>query len=66
MKESEQSQVQILKDRLYGENGLQPLDIKITPGLNRHATPEEIAGELNKALDQLENGDYEVIAEINQ
>ena len=66
IRDTEQSQVQILKDRLYGENGLQPLDIKITPGNNRYATPEEVAGEINKALDQLENGDFEVIAEIGQ
>lgn len=63
---SNESQMSVLKERLFGENGLHPLDIKITPGLNRYATPEEIAGEINKALDQLENGDFEVIAEIGQ
>lgn len=63
---TEETQLAKLKERLFGENGLGVTNIKIAPGHNRHATPEEIAGELNKALDRLKQGDFEIIAEVGQ
>lgn len=55
------SEIQKLKDRLYGTGGLQARNIGIFPGTNPHATPEDVAREINKALAQLEVGDYEIV-----
>ena len=55
------TQVGIAKSRLYGEGGLGVSDFKMFPGESRDVTPEQMAGVLNKALAQLEAGDYELV-----
>lgn len=47
--------------RLYGEGGLTVSDIGISPGSDRDATPDAIAGQIVRVLDQLERGDYELV-----
>lgn len=47
--------------RLFGEGGLTVVDIAISPGSDRDATPEAVAGQIVRVLDQLERGDFEVV-----
>jgi hypothetical protein len=35
--------------------------INVFPGTNPNATPEEVAKEINKALDRIEAGDFEEV-----
>lgn len=46
------TQLEILKDRLFGDPDFRTTNISIFPG-TKPATPEQIAGEINKAMDQL-------------
>ena len=50
------SQIELAKNRLYGEHGLGATNIKLYLGTDRDVTPEEIAGEINRALNDLEAG----------
>ena len=53
-------QLNLLRHRLFDKDGLDVENISITPGFNREATPEQIAGEINRSLSQIEAGDYEL------
>ena len=55
------SQLDLLKHRLFDKDGLDVDNISVTPGFNREASPEQIAGEINRALSQIEAGDCEVV-----
>ena len=55
------SAIETAKTRLFGEGGLAAADIKISPGSDRDATPEALAGQVVQVLDQLERGDFEVV-----
>lgn len=55
------SRIEEAKARLQGDGGLAVRDIGIFPGSDRDATPEAIAGQIVRVLDQLERGDYEVV-----
>lgn len=66
MSELQQSEMDRLKDRLYGPDGIGVTNVGITRGLNPNVTPEQIAGEMNRALDALADGDFEIIADIGE
>jgi hypothetical protein len=55
------SQVQKAKDRLYADEGLRASNLKLFPGSVREITPEELAEQINKAVAQIEAGDYDVV-----
>ncbi len=55
------TQVQILAAKLYGPGGLGVTNIGIFPGSNPNVTAEQIAGEMNRAISQLEAGDFEEV-----
>jgi hypothetical protein len=55
------TQVEKTKDRLYAEEGLRASNLKLFPGSSREVTPEEFAEQINKAIAQIEAGDYEVV-----
>lgn len=57
------TQVKILKERLYGKDGLGVTNFKFTPGYGKFITPEQIATEVNKALDSIESGNCTVVSE---
>ncbi len=40
------TQLELLKERLYGASGVGARNFKIFPGSDTKATPEEIAGEI--------------------
>lgn len=56
-----QSQMELAKHRLFDHDALSVDDIKLFPGSNRDATREQVAEQINKALAQIEAGDYEVL-----
>lgn len=54
------SEIDRLKTRLAGVR-----NFRITPGTHaREFTPEQIAAEINKALDQVERGDCETVSDF--
>lgn len=55
------TQVEIAAAKLYGPGGLGVTNFGFTRGSNPDATPEQIAGEINRALAQLEAGNFEEV-----
>lgn len=55
------SEVEVAKRRLFDADALRISNIKIYPGTRREVSPEQMAGQLNRVLSQLEAGDYEVV-----
>jgi len=55
------SQLEVAKHRLFDESALNAADIKLFPGTNRDATSEDMAEQINKAIAQIEAGDFEVV-----
>lgn len=53
--------VEKAKERLFAEDGLRASNIKLFPGSNREITPEEFSEQFNKAIAQIEAGDYELL-----
>jgi hypothetical protein len=49
------------KKRLFDEDALGATNVKLFPGSSRDTTPEQFAEEINKAISQVEAGDYEEI-----
>lgn len=59
------TQLEILKDRLFGDPDFRTTNINIFPG-TKPATPEQIAGEINKAMDQIAAGDFELVEDFDE
>jgi len=56
------TELQRASARLFGPHGIGCSDIKIFPG-DGQFTAEQLAGEINKALDALQSGNYELVLE---
>lgn len=54
-------QLEVAKKRLFDEDALGATNIKLFPGTSRDTTPEQFAEEINKAISQIEAGDYEEV-----
>lgn len=57
-------QLQIAKGRLFASDALRVTNLKLFPGNNRESSAEQFAEQINKALSQIEAGDYE-LANVN-
>jgi hypothetical protein len=55
------TQIEMAKLRLFTEAGMNAANVKLFPGSKREATPEQMAEEVNKAVAQIENGDYDLV-----
>jgi hypothetical protein len=55
------TQLELAKHRLFDPDALNAANIKLFPGSSRDATPEQFAEQINKALAQIEAGDFELI-----
>lgn len=55
------SQLEEAKRRLFEKGELEAKNIKFFPGTNREATPEQFAEQVNRALVQIEAGDFEMV-----
>ncbi len=58
-------QMQLAKNRLYGESGLKASDVKLFPGTSRDVSKESFAEQINKSLAEIEAGDYELVDEFD-
>lgn len=59
------SELERLKHRLFGEGQMGARNVKIFRGDNADATAEEIAGQMNLALDEIAAGKAELIEEFD-
>lgn len=55
------TQLDIAKKRLFEKDALDVRNIKLFPGEDKDATPEEVASSVNKAISQIEAGDFDII-----
>lgn len=53
--------LELAKKRLFDKDSLAVTNIKLFPGSNRDTTPEQFADEINKAISQIEAGDFEIV-----
>lgn len=60
------TQVEIAAARLYGPGGLGVTNIKFSRGSNPNVTAEQIAGQLNRVLDNIEAGDFELLRDADE
>lgn len=57
-----QSQLESAKSRLFDKkDGLDAGNIKLFPGDNRDTTAEQMAEQINRALTQIEAGEYDEV-----
>lgn len=54
-------QLELAKKRLFDKDSLAVTNIKFFPGSSRDTTAEQFAEQINKALSQLESGDFEEV-----
>lgn len=59
------TQLEIAKATLFDAGGLGATNLKLFPGSSRDVTSEAMAAEINKALDQLTNGQYDVVDQFD-
>jgi hypothetical protein len=59
------AQIELAKHRLFDEAGLYASNVKLFPGSSRDATPDQMAGEVCKAIAQIEAGDYELVDQFD-
>jgi anthranilate/para-aminobenzoate synthase component I len=53
--------LELAKKRLFDKDSLAVTNIKLFPGSSRETSPEEFAEEINKAISQIEAGDYQLV-----
>ena len=58
------TQLQLAKEKLFGETGLRVSNFKVFPGNARDTSAEQVAQELVDSLARVESGKYTVVAEI--
>lgn len=59
------TQLEIAKRRLFDKEALNVDNIKLFPGSNRDSTPEQMAEQINKAIAQIDAGDYELVEDFD-
>lgn len=52
-------QLELAKKRLFDQDALAVINIKLFPGTSRDTTAEQFAEQINKSLSQIEAGDFE-------
>jgi len=57
------TQMEIARHRLFDEEELNARNIKLYPGTDRNATPDQMAEQVNKAIAQIVSGDFDVVDE---
>ena len=58
------TQLQLLKEKLFGETGVHASNFKMYRGSNSNASVEEVAAALNASLDRVAAGECTDVAEI--
>jgi hypothetical protein len=57
------TQLEIAKETLFGTENLHVKNVKLFPGTNRDATPEQVGAEINLIIARLSDGDYDDITD---
>lgn len=60
-----ENQMELAKHRLFADDELNAADVKLFPGSSRDTTPEQAAEQVNKAIAQIMNGEYELLSDEN-
>ncbi len=55
------SELDLLKKQLYGDSSVRARNVGVFPGSNPNVTAEDIAREINKSIEEIGNGDFEII-----
>jgi len=58
------TQLELAKNLLFTAEGLHASNLKLFPGTNRDATVDQIAEQVNKAIAQIEAGDYVLVEQF--
>lgn len=58
------TQLELAKHRLFDRKMLHVSNVKLFPGGDREATPEQMAEQINKAIAQIEAGDFESVEDF--
>lgn len=58
-------QIELAKHTLFDADRLSASNVKLFPGSSRDVGPEQMAEEVNKALAQIEAGDYDVVENLD-
>jgi hypothetical protein len=59
------TQLEVAKRTLFDKDALAVADVKMFPGSNRDATPEQVGELINKVVAQLVAGDFEDITNVD-
>lgn len=59
------TQLETAKRRLFDKEALGADNVKFFPGSNRDSTPEQMAEQVNKAIAQIDAGDYELVDDFD-
>ena len=59
------TQLELAKHRIFDADGLHASNLKLFPGTNRDATVEQISEQINKAIAQIEAGDYDLVEQFD-
>jgi predicted Mrr-cat superfamily restriction endonuclease len=54
-------QLELAKKRLFDKESLGVTNLKLFPGSNRDTTADQFAEQINKAISQIESGDYVMV-----
>jgi hypothetical protein len=56
--------LEMAKRLLFDTDGLHAANLKLFPGSSRDATDDQIAEQINKAIAQIEAGDYDPVEQF--
>lgn len=59
------TQLDVARHRLFDAGMLNAANMKLFPGNSRDAAPEKVAEQVNKAVAQIEAGDFEVVEDFD-
>lgn len=59
-----ETNLELAKKQLFGNGSLSVSDVKLFPGSNRDATPDQMAEQVSKVIAQIESGEFELVEEF--
>lgn len=59
------AQMELATKRLFSTEGLAVNNVKLFPGSNRDTTPEQMAEQINKAISQIDSGDFDLVDQFD-
>ena len=59
------TQMEMARHLLFDADGLNVSNVKLFPGASREVTVDQVAEQVNKAIAQIEAGDYDVVDQFD-